>query len=808
MCSVIKIVFLFMCLGFTVDSVSSTRNCQDASPADIAFIIDGSGSVTHDGFIKSLQFVQRIVDAFNIGPSATQVALIVFDDDARIEFYFNKCNDVTSLKSAISAVSYTDGGTDITAGIVKATEMFKDTSASGRRPSTTGIAILITDGQSYNFEQSTIAAEKLKDLGIIIYTAGVGNSVNVEELQNVATNSSYYFNADSYNSLEDINGPLTLSACTDIDGCVCYNGGTCTPGNFGNKCNCPAIYTGFYCEKPICDESPCVNGDCKVTGDNWFCSCHAGYTGTLCDSNIDECASNPCINGNCIDGVNKFRCFCQPGYTGTLCGIDIDECYSQPCQNKGTCMDDVNLYTCICAPGYTGINCAIEIDECGSSPCQNGATCLDWVNAFFCDCPPRYYGVYCETGVCQPSVADLVFVLDSSASQTKEEFGKQLDFINNFIDHIVLGEKNLQVGVITYSFEAVTEISIGQYNDNVTLKEAVSNIKYRPGATFTDKGLKAAKELFDSTSRNRPYGHFAKRYVFVLTDGMSTKRQATVKAAGNLKSSANKVLAIGIGKEVSHMELLAIASKESTATGRSYVYSVQNFNALYTVVKELVQLTCDECSWKTSSNIVFLLDMSPTMSADNFQTGLNAITYLTHKTAGMETENNTVRVALVTYGDGADTQLRRALNDSDTKQMFLSSIQRLVISDGNCQSDRHTCETSKLTDALKFADNSVFDNIVNKGDDSREIVIVLSDGQERITAEMNTELDKIKRVGRSVYALALGARANIGNLQDIVGDPALVFSVYDEFTINSLDALTAEFFFSSCDLTNDFLDGS
>ncbi|XP_053390819.1 von Willebrand factor A domain-containing protein 2-like [Mercenaria mercenaria] len=249
------------------------------------------------------------------------------------------------------------------------------------------------------------------------------------------------------------------------------------------------------------------------------------------------------------------------------------------------------------------ISALLHIDECESAPCQNGATYLNWVNEFFCDCPPRYSGIQCETGVCQPSVADIVFVLDSSASQTKEEFEKQLDFINNFIDHIVIGEKNLLLGVVTYSFKAVIEISLGQYIDNVTLKEAVRNIKYRPGATFTDKGLEAAKEVCDGTSRKRPYGHTAKRYVFVLTDGMSTRRRATAVAAQNLKAAVNKVLAIvfpysfecvsGIGKEVSHTELITIASTENTVTGRPYVCSVQTFNALYAVVKELVQLTCD-----------------------------------------------------------------------------------------------------------------------------------------------------------------------------------------------------------------------
>ena len=148
-------------------------------------------------------------------------------------------------------------------------------------------------------------------------------------------------------------------------------------------------------------------------------------------------------------------------------------------------------------------------------------------------------------GICQPSVADILFVLDSSTSQTKQEFETQLDFINAFIDKIVIGERNLQVGVITYSFEAVTEISIGQCNDNATLKDAIRKIKYRPGPTFTNKGLEKAKVEIDNTSRIRPFGHYAKRYVFVLTDGMSNNRKATAAAARNLKTTVNQVLAIG-----------------------------------------------------------------------------------------------------------------------------------------------------------------------------------------------------------------------------------------------------------------------
>ena len=46
-------------------------------------------------------------------------------------------------------------------------------------------------------------------------------------------------------------------------------------------------------------QSPCQNGStCTNNGHGGYtCSCTAGYHGTNCESEIDECSSNPCENG-------------------------------------------------------------------------------------------------------------------------------------------------------------------------------------------------------------------------------------------------------------------------------------------------------------------------------------------------------------------------------------------------------------------------------------------------------------------------------------------------------------------------------
>lgn len=85
-------------------------------------------------------------------------------------------------------------------------------------------------------------------------------------------------------------------------------------------------------------------------------------------------------DGYCMENELQPVCQCRPGYTGRLCETDINECESDPCLNRGICTDIVANYYCNCTgTGFEGSNCEFDINECqlGIDDCGPIRQCIN-----------------------------------------------------------------------------------------------------------------------------------------------------------------------------------------------------------------------------------------------------------------------------------------------------------------------------------------------------------------------------------------------------------------------------------------------
>ncbi|XP_064600471.1 protein jagged-1-like isoform X2 [Liolophura sinensis] len=216
----------------------------------------------------------------------------------------------------------------------------------------------------------------------------------------------------------------------DVDRCnpnPCMMGSTCfnLPGDY--FCHCRKGYAGKNCSqsKPLCQTETCQDIDSCLTfvganetdgrfvsskvcgqhgtcisepGSRYHCSCDAGYTGSHCHDNINDCASEPCHNqGTCIDKVSSFQCLCTEGWEGPVCNINHDDCITKPCRNGGVCTDLVGDFRCQCKDDWKGKTCSLRTSNCDGGTCANNGRCMDQGNTFICHCASGWTGTTCQT---------------------------------------------------------------------------------------------------------------------------------------------------------------------------------------------------------------------------------------------------------------------------------------------------------------------------------------------------------------------------------------------------------------------------
>ncbi|KAK3582743.1 hypothetical protein CHS0354_039787 [Potamilus streckersoni] len=435
----------------------------------------------------------------------------------------------------------------------------------------------------------------------------------------------------------------------------------------------------------------------------------------------------------------------------------------------------------------------LQTEDCVSAPCQNGGTCEDLFINFRCICPNGFYGDLCETGICHPQPADMIFILDSSVSQTEENFRKQLDFVSNFTDQVLIGPNDTQICVITFSSDVHLEFDFYTHRNNVTLKAAIQGLKFKPGITRTDKALQKAKVVADdATNRRRPTGKQARVFVFVLTDGMSTYRDQTKREAEVLKRYVEAIAAVGIGNQVSHKELRDIASSRSSGDS-SFVFSVENFDSLYTIVTKLVHITCEECARSAMTDVLLMIDESVnTSSADSiqgFSKLLDSASTLVALIDFFGNGHNETRVSLASFSDTVRTYVNFS-EDFITKVALRQQISRISNEEN---------AIVNMTSVFRYINEHGFDLENGVRTDARRFFVLFTNGGYDLDIHFQKQREAILKKGATIITVGMESEVHMQNLLQIASGPYHVI-VESENTNSNLDVLKRELVYDKCQL--------
>ncbi|XP_060064730.1 uncharacterized protein LOC132545077 [Ylistrum balloti] len=731
---------------------TADTNCIDCvlnNASDIVLLVDVSKHQNNQ-LQRTLDMIRFFIQQTRAYISDTRFALVTFDVRQHVIFSLtdNQHTDSILVKSQIGITS-----SDQESNASSALSFVRTSVLSTARDTSRKFVVVFSDESLTDVDAIVSERQALNMDNVTVAFVPVGSSVDPDTVYSIAYDASdvYYIGQDKEDHDEERLKALVARTAHDP-----------MMKTFGEV----VLYFLLALLKTnACLGMPCENGaTCTTVGTTYKCTCTPAYYGSTC-SYVNGCLSNPCANGGtCTKVDSDFRCGCTNEHQGETCQ-QRSPCYGQPCKNGATCQYSGTTYTCACNSGFYGVDCE-NVDACLSSPCQNGATCHRVGPNFNCSCTDRYTGSRCSED-CRPGPADIVIILDGSTS-TEQVFNSSRQFAISFVEGLSIDSDDFRVAMITYSVDVYVEFEFNTHTNKSSLLAAMNNVSSRAGVSYLHTALRKAKEILISESSPG-----VQKYVLVVSDGLSTRRQQAIRQSRLLRNYGVKVLCVGIGRQVAQEELLQIASDIP------YVFTSDNNDALNAVLMETANVGCTDCVLNNASDIVLLVDVSKHQN-NQLQRTLDIIRFFIQQTRAYISDT---RFALVTF-DVRQHVIFSLTDNQDTDSILVNSQIGITSSD----------QESNASSALSFVRTSV---LSTARDTSRKFVVVFSNEGLTDVNAIVSERQVLDMDNVTVAFVPVGNSVDLDTVYSLAYDASDVYYIgqdkedHDEERLKALVARTA-----------------
>ncbi|XP_019217933.1 collagen alpha-1(XII) chain isoform X2 [Oreochromis niloticus] len=213
----------------------SDAQCETAK-ADLVILVDESGSITLQDFRIIRSFLKHFVNNLDIGLDRVQIGLTLFSTTPRTMWHLNTHQTKESLLRAIEDLEKGRGSTYTGKALTHILRnQFKPN--VGMRPDSKKIAVMITDGASY--DDIELPSKNLKDSGIEVFVIGVAK-VNVTQLKLINSDQNKIYIVKNFDTLQDIVVELIINffkSVKSLDSVRLLNGSSLCSGRLQVKSN-------------------------------------------------------------------------------------------------------------------------------------------------------------------------------------------------------------------------------------------------------------------------------------------------------------------------------------------------------------------------------------------------------------------------------------------------------------------------------------------------------------------------------------------------------------------------------------------
>lgn len=185
----------------------------------------------------------------------------------------------------------------------------------------------------------------------------------------------------------------------------------------------------------------------------------------------------------------------------------------------------------------------------------------------------------------QESKADIVFLVDGSASIGLKNFQQIRDFLMSVVTNFDIAPNKIRVAMVQFSDTPKTEFFLNTYEEKQEILNYIKQLPYKTGGTYTGLALQfLLKNHFVEQAGSRA-NQMVPQIVFVITDGKS--QDEVEPYAQELRQKGITVYAIGI-KDADEKFLKKLASQPY----ENHVFSVSDFNALQEISLSVSRELC------------------------------------------------------------------------------------------------------------------------------------------------------------------------------------------------------------------------